>query len=88
MGFVLRMWPLPSRGWIIENIRKEKGNAAAKMLEWLDEVERSKERIPDKYSLLLKMLAIDPSKRITASDLVRNLRALPQVKAFTRELLL
>ncbi|KAF4630413.1 hypothetical protein G7Y89_g7717 [Cudoniella acicularis] len=89
IGFILRMWPLPSRGrWIVANIRKEKGDTAAKMLEWLDEVERSKERIPDKYSLLLKMLAIDPSKRITSSDLVKNLRALPQAKALTGELLL
>jgi hypothetical protein len=58
------------------------------MLEWFDEVERSKERIPDKHSLLLKMLAINPSHRITASELVKNLRELPQVEGLTRELLL
>jgi len=69
------MWPLPPHGkWTIANIRKEKGDAAAKMLEWFDEAERSKERIPDKYPLLLQMLAINPSHRVTSSELVKNLR--------------
>jgi len=88
MMFVLGIWPLPPAGkWKIKDIRRKPG-PAAKMLEWFDKVERSKERIPDKHSLLLKMLAIDPSKRITSSDLVKSLRALPQVKALTEELLL
>jgi hypothetical protein len=58
------------------------------MLEWFGKVERDKKRIPDKHSLLLKMLTRDPSKRITSLDLVKDLTALPQVKALTRELLL
>lgn len=88
MGFVLGIWPLPPAGdWRIADIRHKAG-AATKMLEWFDEVERSKERILDKHSLLLKMLAINPSHRITASELVKNLRELPQVEGLTRELLL
>jgi len=89
MMFVLSIWPLPPPGgWKIKDIRAEKGNAATEMLKWLGKVERSKERIPDKHSLLLKMLTIDPSKRITSLDLIKDLRALPQVKALTGELLL
>jgi hypothetical protein len=61
MGFVLRVWPLPRGRWIIANIRNGKGNAAIKMLEWFNEIEGSKQRIPEKYSLLLEMLAINPS---------------------------
>jgi serine/threonine protein kinase len=88
MGSVLGIWQLqPAGNWRIADIRHKPG-PATKMLEWFDKVERSKERIPDKHSLLLKMLANDPSKRITSSDLVKNLRALPQVKALTGELLL
>ena len=89
MMFVLGIWPLPPPGnWTIANIRHEKGDAATKMLEWFDEIEGSKERIPEKYSLLLKMLAINPSHRITSSELVKNLRELSQVEALTGELLL
>jgi hypothetical protein len=88
MGFVLGIWQLqPAGDWRIADIRHKPG-PAAKMLEWFDKVERSKERIPDKHSLLLKMLAINPSHRITSSELVKNLRELPQVKALTGELLL
>jgi serine/threonine protein kinase len=88
MGFVLRVWPLPRGRWIIANIRDKKGDAATKMLEWFDEIEESKQRIPEKYSLLLKMLAINPSHRITSSELVKNLRKPSQVEALTGELLL
>ena len=89
MMFVLSIWPLlPPGKWTIANIRCEKGDAATKMLEWFDEVETSKERILDKYSLLLKMLAINPSHRITSSELVKNLRVLPQIEALIGELLL
>jgi hypothetical protein len=31
------------------------------MLEWFNEIKGSKERIPEKYSLLLKILTINPS---------------------------
>jgi len=87
--YVLGIWPLPPSGnWIIANIRNKKGNAVTKMLEWFVEVERSKERIPDKYSLLLKMLDTNPSHRPTASELVKNLRMLPQAGALIGELLL
>jgi len=56
------IWPLPPHSkWTIANIREEKGDAATKMLEWFSKVEKSKERILDKYSLLLKMLAINLS---------------------------
>ena len=89
MMYALSIWPLPPPGkWTIANIRAEKGDAATKMLEWFEKIKRSKKRIPDKHSLLLKMLTIDPSKRITPSDLVKNLCKTPQVKALTRELLL
>jgi serine/threonine protein kinase len=88
MMFVLGIWPLPPPGkWTIANIRMEKGDAAIKMLEWFGEVERSKETIPDKYFLLLKMLAINPNHRITSSELVKNLRGPPQVEALIGELL-
>lgn len=88
MGFVLGIWELqPAGDWRIADIRHKPG-PAAKMLEWFGKVERNKERIPDKHSLLLKMLAIDPSKRITSPDLVKDLCALPQIKALTGELLL
>jgi hypothetical protein len=69
------------------DIRHEAG-AATKILEWFDKVKRSKERILDKHFLLLKILAINLSKRITSSVLVKNLRTLPQVKVLTKELLL
>ncbi|PVH68896.1 hypothetical protein DL98DRAFT_191795 [Cadophora sp. DSE1049] len=69
MMFVLGMWPLPPPGkWTIANNRIGKRDAATQMLEWFVEVERSKERIPDKYFLLRKMLAINPSHRITSSN--------------------
>jgi hypothetical protein len=58
------------------------------MLKWFNKVKRNKERILDKYSLLLKMLTNDLSKRIISLDLVKNLYTLPQVKGLTRELLL
>lgn len=86
--YTLGIWPLlPPSKWTIANIRTGKGDAAIKMLEWFENIERSKKRIPDKYSLLLKMLTIDPSKRIISLDLVKNL-CKAQVKALTRELLL
>ena len=74
MGFVLRVWPLPRGRWTIANIRNGKGDAATKMLEWFNEIEGSKQRIPKKYSLLLEMLEINLSHRITSSELVKNLR--------------
>jgi hypothetical protein len=52
------------------------------MLKWFNKVERNKKRILDKYSLLLKMLTRDPTKRVISLNLVKNLRIL-QVKAFT-----
>ena len=92
MGFVLGMWELPRGGkCIIANIRnkdKDKGAAATEMLKWFSQIERDKENIPENLSLLLKMLARNPSKRPTSSDLVKSLRALPQVKNLTSELLL
>ena len=71
------IWPLPPHSkWTIANIREEKGDAATKMLEWFSKVEKSKERILDKYSLLLKMLTNNLSKRIISLDLVKNLYTL------------
>jgi hypothetical protein len=63
----------------VADIRRKPG-ANAEMLEWLDEAEKSKERIPvKKYSLLLKMLVINLSRPIASSELVKNLRVPPQV---------
>ena len=87
MGFVLGIWELqPASDWRIADIRHKPG-PAAKMVEWFGKIKRDKERIPDKHSLLLKMLALDPSKQITSQDLVKNLRAVPQIKAVTGEVL-
>jgi hypothetical protein len=58
------------------------------MLKWFNKVKRNKERILDKYSLLLKILINNLSKQIISLDLVKNLYILPQVKGLTRELLL
>jgi hypothetical protein len=58
------------------------------MLKWFNKVKRNKERILDKYSLLLKILINNLSKQIISLDLVKNLYILPQVKGLTGELLL
>ena len=81
MMFVLGIWPLPPQGtWTIAHIRIEKGDAATKMLEWFDKIQRSMEKIPNRYLLLPKMLAINPSHRITSSELVKDLRGPSQVE--------
>jgi hypothetical protein len=56
------------------------------MLDWLSEIERRKKRIPSKLSVLRKMLIRNPSDRITAPELVSDLRTTPQIKALTAEL--
>lgn len=87
MMFLLRIIPLPFAGsWTIANIRHE-AEPAARMNEWFDAVERSKKRIPAKYSLLLEMLVKNPGRRITFSELVTKLPALPQAKNLAGELL-
>jgi hypothetical protein len=56
------------------------------MLKWHNKVKQSKKKIPNKYSLLFKMLDVNPEKRIIFNKLVRDLRALSQVTALIREL--
>jgi hypothetical protein len=63
-----------------------KAETAVQMAKWLNKVEQSKRRIPNRYSLLLKMLDVNPRTRSTFSGLVKDLRTLPQVTAITREL--
>ena len=87
MMFVLGILPRVSEGgWMIADVRV-KAETAVQMAEWLDKVEQGKRRIPDRYSLLLKMLDANPRRRSTFSGLVKDLRTLPQVTALTRELL-
>lgn len=72
MMFVLRIIPLPKQGgWRIAHIRS-KAIAAAKMLEWFEEVEQAKTSIPGKYALLRRMLTADSNQRITSSDLAAS----------------
>ena len=79
MMFVLGILPRVSEGgWMIADVRV-KAETAVKMAEWLDKVEQGKRRIPDKYSLLVKILDANPRRRSTFSELVKDLRALPQV---------
>lgn len=73
MMFVLRIVPLPEQGgWRIAHIRS-KASAATKMLQWFEKIEQAKARIPEKYSLLHKMLKTDPGRRISPSELETSL---------------
>jgi serine/threonine protein kinase len=81
MGFVLGLEPLPrGRGWTIAKVGKD-GEATRKMYQWLDHVKRRIKETPDRFSLLRKMLLVDPGYRITSSELVNSLRTIPRIKA-------
>jgi len=86
--FVLGIMPLPNPGyWKISDIQGKSNAATRKMRDWLGEISLYKESIPAKHSLLQRMLELDPTDRITASDLAKELIEQRQAQARTLALL-
>jgi len=80
--------PLPNPGyWKISDIQGKSNAATRKMRDWLGEISLYKESIPAKHSLLQRMLELDPTDRITASDLAKELIEQRQAQARTLALL-
>jgi serine/threonine protein kinase len=72
MLFVFGLMPLPRRKWKIADVPLYQAEYT-QMSEWLQEVQRISERVPEALYLLRPMLATNPKKRITAAQLVDNL---------------
>jgi len=72
--FVFRLVPLPRGTWKIADVPLDK-RVHTMMSNWLREVQRVGEEVPTTLSLLRSMLAMNPKKRITASQLVNSLLA-------------
>jgi hypothetical protein len=88
MMFVLGIIPLPNPGyWRISDVQRKSDVATRKMRGWLGELSLYKESIPSKHSLLCRMLEEDPTNRITALDLVKDLTMQRQVQARLTEIL-
>jgi len=77
---VAQVIPLPRRSWIITDIEWDH-NARKEMSDWLHELEEAQKRIPERLSLIQKMLQRLPKDRITASDLTKSLRGLRNTKS-------
>ena len=61
--------------------------AQKKMLDWVDQVGRIVENLPDTLFSLRQMLIMNPRHRITPSQLVVDLPTMPQIEAASSELL-
>jgi len=77
--YIARLISLFNRSWIIANIRTD-DTAAFEMGNWLSHVRNTLEKIPKRFNLIREMLEKDPGNRITAGDLVRDLRSVERGK--------
>ena len=86
MLFVLGLMPLPKGDWKIADVREET-DAQKKMRDWVKQVERIVESIPDTLLPLRQMLVTNPRNRTTPSQLVSDLRAMQLIEVASGELL-
>ncbi|KKZ68231.1 hypothetical protein EMCG_06092 [[Emmonsia] crescens] len=82
MLFVNGLLPLPSGKWRIAEVERDI-HTLAQMVDWLDQIKALRACLPKHLALLRGMLTEDANRRITASDLARDLVALTKYK--TRE---
>jgi serine/threonine protein kinase len=87
MLFVLGLIPLPNGKWKIADTPRDGTKEQKSMLDWVDQVDGIVKNIPDTLSPLRQMLNMNPRNRITASQLVSDLRSMQRVKAASGELL-
>lgn len=73
MLFVIGLIPLPKRDWNIKDITNSESRALFSMNRWLQEIRRTCVRIPEKFSLLRRMLTESREERITATQLSESL---------------
>lgn len=72
MLFVSGLMPIPKGNWLIADILLEP-RVQSEMVNWLHQVDRVAAKIPERLSLVRRMLADNPKNRITAAELVKNL---------------
>ena len=72
MLFVSGLMPIPQGSWLIADIFSDPG-VQSEMVDWLCKVDKVADKIPERLSLVRRMLASNPRRRITAAALVENL---------------